>query len=417
MKLSLKKTERALTRLATAQALLKKSEDGVHFKGGLDRFEVFSASVAETQAWPPHWTQQEITNCVRRAIIDTVKSSEIGWDAFCLELNKSSEELRSAQLKDYQMWTKVNATPDDGFNSIALKFGDVRLQISLLPPRRLRFDEIEAPGTGRVRSDFPKGGMAITARGRFRSDLQAGEELFRSISDVCGLINLFEHRHRRTYRFGEAKPKVTLLTGKYHFLFREGVSTHERGLWYNPDFREDFWNSSPFSAQKITKSVAFVRRVIKDLGRSSFGDRIRSSIRLLHEGWQSHNLNQRILWAWTAFETLLSRSADRADDYETVKKRALFIAKNPQLENIALDLAITYRNRFVHENRQCGAAESAAEYLDEYLIWIIEWLLQRFIHFENHSRFLDMVDAPRDPSKARAQIVDRRRAIKARGQE
>lgn len=415
MKLDPKKTDRGLARLDAAQALLKKGENGVSFKGGLDRFQVFSASVAETLSWPPYWTAQEITNRVREAIIGTVKSGNLGWESFSRELNKAAVGLLTAKLKSYTMWTKINATPDPAVRAISYKLGEVDVKIVAEPPKRLGFDHLNVPNTGLVQADYPKGGMVITAKGRFRSDLQAGEGLSQSISDVCALINLAEHRHRRTFRFGEARPKATLLSGKYHYLFREGVSIHQDGLWYNPDFREDFWNTSGFVREKIGKSAPYVRRILRDLRTSRSSDRIRSSIRLLHEGWQSHNVNQRIHWTWTAFETLLSRSIERTDDYETVKRRALFIAKNPDLEDMALDLAIKYRNRFVHENGQCGAAENVAEYLDEYLILIIEWLLQRFVRFENHARFLDMLDAPRDVSKLKGQIIDRRRALKARG--
>ncbi len=415
MKLTPIQTPDSLKRLVAAQTLLRKTEGGIQFKGGLDRFEVFSASVSETIQWPAEWTPQEITNCVRGAIVETVRSGKLEWSDFCEALDNEAHTLFSAPFNQYAMWTKVNAAPSDAFRSITFKYDGVKIRFAGAAFKKLRFTEIEASGTGRVQSSYPEGGMVITAQGRFRSVLQAGEALFNSIQDICGLINLAEHRHRRTYRFGEAKPKATLLTAKYHFLFCEGVSTHEKGLFYNADFREDFWRATPFSSPKILQSAPFVRRIIKDLEESTSSERIRASIRLLHEGWQSHNLNQRVLWAWTAFETLLSRSVQFSDDYNTIKNRALFIAKNPDLERMALDLAITYRNRFVHQNRQGGAAESAAEYLDEYLITIIEWILQQSIRFESHGRFLDMLDVSRDQSKVRSQIADRRRALRARG--
>jgi hypothetical protein len=411
-KFKLTSPEKASDILARALRTLVSEGDQVIYNEH-ERFEVYAAALTELISLPQNWHPTERTSRVSKALIAAKRKNVDLLDDYIELLESACSELLEAPERDYHLWTRVNLRNKDLASAVAFSLEDsIIVRFARNPPSGLKFD---GDNKNACNAAYLEGGIVASARGRFRSNLQAGDGLYGAISDVVALINVAEHRRRRTWYSGEARPKATLLIGKYNFLFQGNLDVNKDGQWYNPDFRDDFWNRWTFTCEKLRNATPYVRIFLKGLKSNVSREPIMRAVRLLHEGWQGHERHQGLLRSWSAFEALLSRSNLRTDDYDKVVDRACFFARDREYVKAAFDVARNYRNRFVHRAESSGAVDSVATFLDEYLIGVIEGLLSMPIKFESHIRLLDAMDLTPDMVVLKRQILDRQRALKLRG--
>jgi hypothetical protein len=216
---------------------------------------------------------------------------------------------------------------------------------------------------------------------------------------------------RREWRSGKAAPKAKLLIADNQYLFRGRKNLNTETIWYNPDFREDFWESNQFNTHDFELSVKNTRIFLKALSDHSSGQQAMAAMRILAEGWSSHDVSHRILRSWTAFEIFLSRSPERADRYEEIIDRAVYLVKDKKLWKMILLHAALTRNRYVHENEAGVSAEAVASSLDDFFAQLLGWILFMKVKFESHQRLLDTLSLSADLGTLRTQAEDRERAL------
>ncbi len=405
-----KSSETARELLRQIWGSLTVHKEGITYDN-IELFQSLVAVLANIFRFPSNWYHQEISSRIARAALETKRAGAEDLDSFIVELNKLAQPLLNARARAYKMWTKLSLHEWGKSKAYLFKIGNVHIVLRKQVPSSLHLDKFFISGIGDISPEFPKGGVIAIARGRFRSDQQAGDGLHRSITDLASIINLALQSRRREWRSGKAKPKSKLLVGDNQYLFRGRKNLNTESIWYNPDFREDFWIASNFRIKELERVSRYVRKLLREIDNHTSGERIMSSIRMMGEGWTSHDEHHRILRTWTAFELLLSRSPERADRFEDIIKRATFIAKDRQRWSTQLLHAALTRNRYVHENAAAVSAGAVATALDAYLTALIEWMLFSSVKFESHARLLDMLDLPPDPEALQRQATDRSRAI------
>lgn len=374
-------------------------------------FDSLTPLLAERIRFPNNWYHQEIGQHVARAVLDCKSAGTEDFDAFLKQLNRSAEKLLRAREAAYSMWTKLSLHDWGLGKSFRYRVGDVNVLLTGRVPSTLRLTEFFTNGMGRINPEEPNGGVVAIARGRFRSDKQAGNGLYQAISDLAAIINFAYLSRRREWRAGKVRPKAKLLLGDNLFLFKGRRSLNKHTIWYNADFRQDFWSASNFRTKDLERIDKYVKSLLQRIKKRPVGERVMSALRMMGEGAFSHDVQHRILRTWTAFEILLSRSAERADRYEEIVQRAAFIARDKKRWELQLLHAALTRNRYVHENSAAVAAESVADTLDAYFTALVEWVLFSKFEFESHERLIDTLDLSTDISVLEKQVEDRRRGM------
>lgn len=389
---------------------LTATSEGIRFDNH-SLFDSLTPILADLFRFPANWYHQEISQHVSRAVLDCKSAATEEFDDFLAQLNRSADKLLSAKAVAYAMWTKLSLHDWGSRNRFLYRLGSIVVVLRKDVPQKLRLSSFSIGGMDRIDPEEPKGGIVAIARGRFRSDKQAGNGLYEAISDLTAIINFAYLSRRREWRSGKVRPKAKLLLGDNQYLFKSGRSLNRDTIWYNADFRSDFWAASNFRAADLQHVDKYLKALLHRIQEHPSGERVLAALRMMGEGSFSHDVQQRILRTWTAFEILLSRSAERADRYEEIVRRASFIAKDRKRWELQLFHAARTRNRYVHENAATVAAEAVADTLDAYLSALIDWILFSKFGFESHERLLDTLDLPTDARVLERQIADRTRAI------
>ena len=401
---------RAALLLTEMWACLEMQEDRLVYKNA-DLFDGLAPVLSEHIRFPAHWYTGEVSGFTRRAALDAKKGGAETPKGFLDHLERLSRPLIEANFQPYRIWTKISAAGIGPRSRVVIKIGEGSVVLSKLLPKSLQISEYFISGVGRVNPNEPKGGVYAIASGKFRSDLQAGDGLTEMISDLLCVINFVYLGRRVVHRSGKAKPKSVIIMGDNQYLFRKSVDINRDSIWYNPEFRADFWESARFSERDFIISLNAAREMIKRIRSHVFGGRIMAAMRMLTEGWTSHDERHRILRSWTAFELLLSRSSKRMDNYEAIVKRASFLARRPEIFEMRLRHAASVRNRCVHENQTGVDAESVATTLDNFFVAMVNVLIFSDTSFSSHEEFIDVLDLCRDPEVLQKQIDIRRKAI------
>lgn len=309
------------------------------------------------------------------------------------------------------MWTKLHIHgPPAEASYLRFKIDDVRLVLRATLPRNLSLGPHFAGGVGTIEPNEPHGGMFLIARGRAKTDTQAGDALSQAMEDLVIALNFPFLSRLYQVRFGRDRPYSQLLMGPYQFFFGPRLKRDDDRIWYTPEFSEEDWRSTRKSFAEVKSVTPWVRDFLLKIKDHPCRRQLRRALRLLGDGWASPRASYRLLRSWTAVEALFSENPERADGYETIVRRASFLAKNPEIRRWKLRHAALVRNRFVHDNREGIALENIAGDLERYICAIVNWLVFKEPAL-THERFLNFVDQPTSIPMLRQRKEDAEKAI------
>jgi hypothetical protein len=259
-----------------------------------------------------------------------------------------------------------------------------RIYVRLKLPEALQIEEYFISAIGSIYPDRPVGGSYLVANGSFRSDTQAGSSLAFLMEDFSGILTYSKIRFRRVFRSGRLRPKSQAMLGGSYYLFADDQHFIKDRIWYDADFREDFWQDCRYSFTDLGKADGFIRNLIRSFDKSTSSKVLWSSFRVASRAWMSHDPNDRLAQLWSAFEILFSRSDRKTDSYDTIVKRASFFARDRRLVRLILSQAADARNQFLHRRSSAPNVSHLTEWLTNYYAGTIEWIAFSRINVESH---------------------------------
>lgn len=339
-------------------------------------------------------------------VVAARKKGKLSDQAISKEISRALVEYNRKPESPYAMWTRIRLTFPIDQRGIKFHIGNTTLEISRVLPPYMRLTKEQFGHARPLRTkDLPRFGyLIVRSRGRLTGDVS--EEMI----DAAGLlISVFNLALRSWNIFGsEQKPEASILMGSYQYIFRGKRSLVEEVCWYNPDFRDDFWETSSRD-QGIFKSAKSVRKALIALERHPLRIPLIHALRAANEAMETSDSTKRTLRYWTALERLFSTDGEKAS-YDRIIKRATFLEDDREIARAKLTRLLSVRNSYVH----WGASEKGHHQLNQF----VADLIRRFVFyiifngddFLDHAELLEMADLPSDQRS----LARRRKAIERR---
>jgi hypothetical protein len=391
---------------------LEANDSGSTTFKNIDLFEALLSVLCGYISVPDHWHTDEMVGVIRRGVLDANREGKLNRDDLAIFINRAASNLVKREQEAYRCWAKISISGPATKEVYRYKLREGTIYLRKNLPLALRLDDYFISGIGHISPDKPEGGAYVIAAGEFRSATQAGSSLSSMMHDFAGTLTYTQIRFRRFFRSGKLRPKAQVMLGDNFYLFQKRKHLTEDHLWYDSNFREDFWQSCRYDFKKLEKSDKFLRYFLASMNNAVSSDILWRSFRVATRAWMSHDLDERLSQLWSAFEILFSRSDRKTDSYEQTVRRASFFSRDRRLARLILMQAGDARNHYLHRRASAPAVSYLADWLSNYYAGVIEWIVFSSIRFESHSRLLDMSELSTDAVVLEEQIKDRRLALK-----
>jgi hypothetical protein len=250
----------------------------------------------------------EKIHLVRRSIINANKEGKLTTEDLPVFIGQASKRLSAQPERDYRCWAKISIGGATKRQHYRYDMQGGRIYVRLKLPEALQIEEYFISAIGSIYPDRPVGGSYLVANGSFRSDTQAGSSLAFLMEDFSGILTYSKIRFRRVFRSGRLRPKSQAMLGGSYYLFADDQHFIKDRIWYDADFREDFWQDCRYSFTDLGKADGFIRNLIRSFDKSTSSKVLWSSFRVASRAWMSHDPNDRLAQLLSAFEILFSRS-------------------------------------------------------------------------------------------------------------
>lgn len=305
------------------------------------------------------------------------------------------------------MWSRISYRPPIPSRRRDFAYAGVSLRLGADLPGYMRLSADEISNFGPLPTGDKPGFGFVVAINKARNSTHAADRIFRATEIFQSMYNLA----LKSWNIlgSEQKPEAMLLMGPYHFMFRGKRSLLSKARWYNPNFRDEYWNSTSSDSSKIFKSASTVRKALVRLENHPLKEPLSTALLMMNDGMEAADMSRRTLRYWTALERLFQAGDERVT-YEKIIKRATYLDDPADLARAKLNRLVRIRNRYVH----MGATESEHHQLTQYLADHVRrhlfYLLFNGDDFADHPEFLEMTDLPSDSGalRRRRRAIDRR---------
>jgi hypothetical protein len=357
--------------------------------------------------FPTEVSRRERAAIVYRGIVDARKSGKI-CDGSALEAVQKIVDQRLAETSSrFGMWSRVSYRPLNDQGEKVFAYAGVSMRLSRSLPKYMRIDPEEILDQKPIHvTDKPGFGFLI-ATTTARNSTNAADKIFLSTEVLKSTYNL---ALKSWNIFGsEQKPEAALLMGPYHFLFKNSRYAGDSGTWFNPEFRDEFWNFGAASASSVLKFGRVVRKALLKLDKHPLKEPLSAALLMMNEGMESADMTRRTLRYWTALERLFQVDGEIVAN-EKIIRRATYLDDPADLARAKLNRLMRIRNRYVHKGATDNNHHQLAQYLAEHVRSALFYLLFNGDDFADHAEFIEMTDLPSDALalQRRRKAIDRR---------
>ncbi len=301
--------------------------------------------------FPNELSGHECAGLVWRGLFDARKKGALTDSSVMEEVQRNADANLAQSVRRYSMWSQISYEKSAAVRTLKFKFDDVEIRLTSQLPSYMHLSAGTLSNLGHLSVNDNNRFGYLVAVTTARNEAHAADKIFRATEMVQSVYNL---ALKSWNIFGsEQKPEALMLMGSHHFLYRDKKPLYPEHTWYNPNFREEFWTSTPRESKTIFTSAKTVRKALKALEHHPLKDPISTAFLMMNDGMQSADMSHRTLRYWTAIERLFQAGDERAS-YEKIIKRATYLDDADSLAGAKLSRLVRIRNRYVH----MGTAEN-----------------------------------------------------------
>lgn len=364
--------------------------------------------------FPKELSSRERASAVWRGLLDARKSGELTDSSVMKELQRITDNSLAQKLHRYSMWSRVSYKPPIEGRSRKFNYDGVAIRLATHLPSYMHLGSDQFSNLRPIPvKDKPNFGYIIAVT-QARNETHAADKIFQSTELFQAIYNVA----LKSWNIlgSEQKPEAPILMGPYHFFFKEKKSLHNENTWYNPNFWDEYWNTSSGDSKNIYNSAQTVRRALAMLENHPLKEPISAALLMMNDGMQSADMSRRTLRYWTAIERLFQAGDERAS-YEKIIKRATYLDNSNSLAKAKLGRLVRIRNRYVHMGASENEHHQLTQYLADHVRRHLFYILFNGDDFTDHAEFLEMTDLPSDAEalQRRRRAIDRRERMIEKG--
>lgn len=358
-------------------------------------------------AFPEELSRRETAAVVWRGIINARKKGKLTDPAVLEELQRITDLKLAEPLRLFSMWSRLSYRPPIAQRDRLFTHADVSIRLGARLPNYMQLSEEDFSSLAPIPTKDKSGFGFLIAVTRARNQAHAADKIFRASEMFQAVYNLA----LRPWNIlgSEQKPEAMLLMGPYHFLFQGRRSLLQKAMWYNSNFRDEYWNSTFSESEKVFGAAGAVRRALNKLDNHPLKEPLSSALLMMNDGMEAADMSRRTLRYWTALERLFQAGDERVS-YDKVIRRATYLDNPADLARAKLSRLMRIRNRYVHMGDMEGDHHQLTQFLADHVKSHLFYLLFNGDDFADHGEFIEMTDLPSDS----AALQRRRRAIDRR---
>lgn len=357
----------------------------------------------------------EIAAIARRSFLDLRMSGAVGQVALIKAVQAKVRQRDAQPSRDFSLWTKLRLQHLHQGMGSRFRIDEVSIELASSLPQYLQLQEHFVSGVGRIDPNkLPFFGYVIV-RSRGKNTTDATRRMFDALELFFAVVNTTW----RSVNFSEQRrPSAKFWEGPHQFIFDGRKFLGTETVWYNPDFREDTWNSFPPKARDFLARKDQVRLILKLIQNHPMREMIANALRSISSGMQSQNLSYRLMRFWSAAEILYAPEGERTNSKKLIER--ITFASNDDyrwLDRLKLEAAYEMRNSYVHRGVNDNDTSILVQNLREDLLRHIYYLIQSGSGLANQKDWIKVVDLPRSEYDLAAisKAIERRRNIAAHG--
>ncbi|MDQ4420757.1 hypothetical protein OOT33_09975 [Sphingobium sp. DEHP117] len=364
------------------------------------------------------FTNRQVRYLLRQALWNSRKKGTLTLDGVTSEAQRLATEQLSEPPKSYALWTKFRARNMSDAETFKIRWGGVRLESAHHLPRHMALKEFFLNGHGNVYPHKPVFYGHLIARCKARQPENAARQMLDAIDLFMAVFNMYRLFGRRTWT-SSPQAEAPLFNGPYQFLFKGKESLNDKEIWYEPEFSESKWDSSPLTMAEVTKTLPTVRKALTKLAKHPFKDVLIDVLKLMQNGMASRDQSYTLLRYWSALERLYSESNSREKSYERIIKRATFADDDKLLSHWIMRHISQLRNEYVHAGDHDDDLHVMSQHLRLLLSRHVNHLLFHAPKVASHKHWLAIVDLPSSENGLREQkvLINQRMRILQQGQK
>ena len=357
--------------------------------------------------FPKEITRRETSAIVWKGIINARKGGRIDDSSVMRAIQILLNESLSKPVGTYSMWSRLSFRPSIDMSNLNFRYDGISLKITRSLPKYMAVSERDFADLWPIKTKDTPSFAFVVANAAARNAMQGADNVFNATSTMQAIYNLA----LRSWNLSgsEQKPEALLLLGPYQFMFRRQSRVRDDGSWYNPTFRDEFWESPIGAAGKIIKSAPMVRKALSKLETHPLREPLSAALQMMNDGMESADMTLRTLRYWTALERLFQSEEERVP-YEKIIRRATYLDDPAELARAKLNRLLKIRNRYVHLGKREDHHHQLVQYLAAEVRSHLFYILFNGDDFLDHREFIEMTDLPSNSDS----LLRRRRAIERR---
>lgn len=381
-------------------------EGNVSWPGHTD-VDQYISILGDAFVFPPEITNREVAAAVWRGILDARKSGRIADSSVLEALQRITDDKLSEPPCKFSMWSRLSYRPPIPSTIKLFTYADVAMRLSAQLPLYMKLSERDLSQLRPIPTkDTPSFGYLIAST-QARNATQAADKIFSATEMFQSVYNLAMKPWN--LMGSEQKPEAMLLLGPYQFLFRGRKPLLDRSMWFNPNFRDEYWASTVSESNEIFESAGAVRKALAKLENHPLREPISTALLMMNDGMEAADMTRRTLRYWTALERLFQAGDERAS-YDKIIRRATYLDDPPDVARAKLGRLMRIRNRYVHMGKSENEHHQLTQYLAAEVRSHLFYLLFNGDDFADHGEFIEMTDLPSDALalQRRRRSIDRR---------
>lgn len=367
------------------------NEDGsVYWKHGFQIEELISV-LRDGFELPSEIANRDSSYIIRRSIFDARKKGLITDSSVLQELNRKVAQWLQNDLSNYAVCLRVSENPYHLEKGRRINFDGVKIELCRNIPSYMLIDSRDVCAISNMVQPDPGLGAYLIARCKARSENDAADQIFDAVALFQSVYNVIV----KTWNlFGtQQRPEASMQVGPYYLFFKNGKSILNGSVWYNENYRREFWKLPNVNSRNFNEKVAVLRRALAALEHHPLRAAISSSFLMMNDGMEAFDMSRRTLRYWTALERLFQVEDERVS-YERIIRRATYLDGPEDFSSVKLNRIVRIRNRYVHFGQIETEHHQLTQFLAQHIKSHLFYILFNGDDFLDHAEFVEMTDLP-----------------------
>lgn len=359
---------------------------------------------------PSEISGRDASKIIYRSIIEARKNGFVTDSSVLEEANRAASEWLSREVSDYSMFCRISLSNNLLNKAYRINFDNVSMTLTATLPNYMMVPHEDILKVSNSIHPDPGVGGYLLARVQARSGYHAADLFFNAVETFISVYNLATKPWNIIGT--QQRPEVSMLVGPYYLFFKNRRHFTDSGIWYNENYRKEFWKCASIRQDRFSDNMGVVRRALASLENHPLRKPILSSLLMMNDGMEAFDMSRRTLRYWTALERLFQAEDERIA-YDKIIRRATYLEGPKDFSSAKLHRIVRIRNRYVHLGQTENYHHQLTQFLADFVRSHLFYILFNGDDFSNHNEVLEMTDLPStdDALERRMRAIVRRQRM------